>query len=178
MESLAIDKLLASMVKIFDSDQKTIAGSGFLIRPDGYLITCHHVICGLDELNVSYNGDLFEADWIEHLSDPEVDISILKIEIQDGEPVNIVNPREISTEAFVCGFPYSELENFPDGFDTVPQYVRPSARITTLSTYVQKKVLHSNPWNQLPKRGSKFRTLRITQKLNPGFSGVRSLAKD
>ena len=167
----AIDKLLPSMVKIVDPDQKIIAGSGFLIRPDGYLITCHHVICWLDELNVSYNGDLFEAEWCEDLSDPDVDIAVLKIGIEDGEPVDIIDPRDFSTEVFVCGFPYSESDDFPDGFDSLPQYASPCARLTTLRTYGQQKTHHDNPWNRLPQKDSKFYPFRLPQKLNPGFSG-------
>ena len=167
----AIDRLLRSMVKVVESNQKKISGSGFLIRPDGYLITCHHVICSLNELNVFYNDKLYEAKWCEDLSNPEVDISILKIEISDGGPVDIVHPRDFSSEAFVCGFPYSESDNFTHGFDSHPQYLRPSALITTLSTYDQQKMVYTNPWNKLPQENSEFRPLRIPQKLNPGFSG-------
>jgi len=53
------------MVKIVESDQNKIAGSGFLIQPDGYLVTCHHVIFSLNELNIFYNVKLYEAEWCE-----------------------------------------------------------------------------------------------------------------
>jgi len=159
------------MVKIVESDQNKVSGSGFLIRPDGYLITCHHVIFSLNELNIFYNGTLYEAEWCEDLSDPEVDIAVLKIGIQAGEPVDIINPRDFSTEVFVCGFPYSESDNFPDGFDSLPQYARPCSHLGTLSTYGQKTIPYNNPWNRLPKKDSKFHPLRLPQKLSPGFSG-------
>ena len=45
-----------SLVRIIDSEDNTI-GSGFIIRKDGYFITCHHLIYNLNSINVEYRED-------------------------------------------------------------------------------------------------------------------------
>ena len=89
-----LDNLRESMVKILGADGRTV-GSGFIIRPDGYLITCHHVIYSLDQLTVKYDNKQFSASWQPHLSDPEVDIAILKIDCQDAKAVPIIDPQDL-----------------------------------------------------------------------------------
>ena len=118
MTDYNIDQLMEkSMVKILDSEKKTVAGSGFIIRSDGYLITCHHVICTLASLNVEYQGQEYEAEWCEAYSNPEVDIAILKIDVKDAKAAPIINPQDLPESVTVCGFPQSKEKNFPDGFD-------------------------------------------------------------
>ena len=56
-----IKDLQDSMVKILDPKDGGVIGSGFIIgviRHDGYLVTCHHVIYTLDRLEVEYQGDM------------------------------------------------------------------------------------------------------------------------
>jgi S1-C subfamily serine protease len=52
MATFGIDQLREATVKILGFDGKTAAGAGFIIRSDGYLITCHHVIYQLEQLRV------------------------------------------------------------------------------------------------------------------------------
>ena len=53
-------------------------GSGFVIHPDGYIVTNHHVVAGVDEILVTtHEGDKFEAEWVG--SDPNSDIAVLNI---------------------------------------------------------------------------------------------------
>jgi S1-C subfamily serine protease len=68
MSHYDIDNLRESMVKILGADGQSVSGSGFIMRSDGYLITCHHVIYLLDFLKVEYQGQIYEAEWCEELS--------------------------------------------------------------------------------------------------------------
>ena len=55
-------------------------GTGFIISPDGYVITNNHVIDGFDEILVQLNdGSEEEAEVIG--SDPNTDIALLKIDV-------------------------------------------------------------------------------------------------
>jgi len=53
-------------------------GSGVFVSSDGYVLTNHHVIAGVDEIQVTtHEGEKFEAEWVG--SDPSVDIAVLKL---------------------------------------------------------------------------------------------------
>jgi len=176
-----IDQLMEeSMVKILDSEKKMVAGSGFIIRSDGYLVTCHHVICTLASLNVEYQGQEYEAEWHEEYSNPEVDIAILKIGVKDARAAPIINPQDLPESVTVCGFPQSKERNFPGGFDVFAQDIRRSARLSTLSTYPDRfrKISFSNPWNRLPEDESTFRSCRIDTRVDSGTSGGPVFADD
>jgi len=111
-----LDQLWQSMVKVLDVDNKTI-GSGFIIRSDGYIITCHHVIYSLDSIHVEYQSQIYEAFWCESLSNIEVDIAILKIKTSDARIVPIAFPKDQVVSAMVYGFPRDKIEQFSKGFD-------------------------------------------------------------
>ena len=59
-------------------------GSGFIISPDGYLISNHHVVKGAKKITIQFKDDskTYTAKIVG--SDPDTDISLLKID-QDGE---------------------------------------------------------------------------------------------
>lgn len=60
-------------------------GSGFVIDPDGYIVTNNHVIEDADLIEVTFpNGDTFEAALIGR--DPATDIAVLKIDSGDAFP--------------------------------------------------------------------------------------------
>lgn len=53
-------------------------GTGFIISDDGYICTNHHVIHGVDKVNININDKDYEAKIIG--SDERTDIALLKIE--------------------------------------------------------------------------------------------------
>lgn len=55
-------------------------GSGVVVRPDGLIITCHHVISGSDEITVVLN-DRREFDAKVMLLDEKTDLALLKIDV-------------------------------------------------------------------------------------------------
>jgi serine protease Do len=60
-------------------------GSGFIISPDGYIVTNNHVIDAADEVRVElYSGEELEARVIGR--DPRTDIALLKVESERTLP--------------------------------------------------------------------------------------------
>lgn len=66
------------------------AGSGFVIRPEGYILTCNHVVAGYEEIVVEFeDGARFGSDEVEVAGrDPATDIAVLKVEA--GKPLPAV----------------------------------------------------------------------------------------
>lgn len=59
-------------------------GSGFIVHPDGWVITNHHVIDGQKELEVSlWDGQSYTAKIVG--SDPQTDVALLKIQPPKGK---------------------------------------------------------------------------------------------
>ena len=178
MSHYDIDNLRESMVKILGADGQSVSGSGFIMRSDGYLITCHHVIYLLDFLKVEYQGQIYEAEWCEELSNPEVDIAILKIDIENAKAVPIINPQHLSTSVTVYGFPPAKKTNFPEGFAVSAQSIRRSAPLNTVSTYRTREIKATNTWNKLPQDESTFLSHRIDAKVDAGTSGGAVFAEE
>ncbi len=60
-------------------------GSGFVIDPDGYIVTNHHVIDGAVEISVTFtDGDTLQAELIG--SDERTDLALLKVEAEEDLP--------------------------------------------------------------------------------------------
>lgn len=170
MDKYGIDELRQSMIKVLDSKREQVAGSGFVIRSDGYLVTCHHVIYLLDLLRVVYQGKIYEAKWCEELSNPEVDIAILKIEVANAKAVKIIEPDTLDRPVLIYGFPHSKLETFPEGFDVPAQNIEASVPLSTRQFFTKNSSL-TNPWNRLPESISTFESYRIRKSVDGGTSG-------
>ncbi|MDM3844071.1 MAG: trypsin-like peptidase domain-containing protein, partial [Aphanizomenon gracile PMC638.10] len=169
----SLDELRESMVKILDSHEKTV-GSGFIIRNDGYIVTCHHVIYHLENpLKVEYQDNIYDAEWDENFSNLEVDIAILKINIESAKAVKIINinPEKLSTSVTVYGFPRNQNKNFPKGVAVDGNSIRHSAPLNFISTYKKQTVTTNHPWNKKPLETSTFLSHRIDAKVEAGSSG-------
>ncbi|MBV6628214.1 MAG: HEAT repeat domain-containing protein, partial [Rivularia sp. (in: Bacteria)] len=178
MSSYSLDNLRESMVKILNPNNNNVAGSGFIIREDGYLITCHHVIYLLNSLTVEYLGNIYQADWCQEFSNPEVDIAVLKINVDNAKAVPIINPPDLSTSVKVYGFPPKQKKFFPEGIDVDAANISHSAPVNILSTYRSTQINANNPWNKLPQENSTFLSHRINTKVDSGSSGGAVFAPD
>ena len=59
--------------------RRAAAGSGFVIDPDGHIVTNHHVIDGAEEIAVTLpSGERLEAELVG--ADPKTDLALLKVE--------------------------------------------------------------------------------------------------
>ncbi|MCK4721374.1 trypsin-like peptidase domain-containing protein [bacterium] len=87
------------------------AGSGFLVNPNGYILTNNHVVANADEITVVMDdGQQFDAEIIG--SDSDSDVAVLKIE--DSEPfpyLEIADSDELQVGDWVMavGNPFGNL---------------------------------------------------------------------
>ncbi|MEA5467813.1 HEAT repeat domain-containing protein [Spirulina sp. 06S082] len=183
MAYYSIDRCRESMVRILKGDpsetlpdRASTAGSGFIIRDDGYLITCHHVVYQLECLWVEYQDKPYKAKWCEEYSDPDVDIAILKIEIQQAIAVPIINPSQLETSVTIYGFP--DKKYFSGGYPVSGQDIQLSTTLDVLETYQNKTVTGDRAWNILPQPTAKFLSHKIDTKVEPGTSGGAVIAED
>jgi len=87
-------------------------GSGFIITPDGYIVTNYHVIQNADKLTVTLNNEeQHEAVVIGY--DSGNDVALIKIEAEGLRPVSIGDSDALKVGETVCaiGNPLGELTN-------------------------------------------------------------------
>jgi serine protease Do len=63
-----------------DTERRSVGfGSGFIISPDGYILTNNHVVEGATRLTVElHNGEKFPAEVIG--TDPSIDLALIKVD--------------------------------------------------------------------------------------------------
>ena len=61
-------------------------GSGFIISPDGYIITNNHVVGNADRLEVHYGGGEKSASAKVIGRDPATDLALIKIDVDEQLP--------------------------------------------------------------------------------------------
>jgi len=86
------------------------SGSGFIISPDGYILTNHHVIENANEITVSlYDGTAYEAELIGY--DESLDTAVLKVEAEDLPPVILGDSGNLNVgdQVVAIGNPLGEL---------------------------------------------------------------------
>jgi Do/DeqQ family serine protease len=69
-------------------------GSGVIVRPDGYILTNHHVVDGAQEIRIEFADRRgFNAKLIG--SDPPSDLAVLKIDAKDLTALGLGNSDEV-----------------------------------------------------------------------------------
>lgn len=86
------------------------SGSGFIISPDGYILTNHHVIEASDSITVTlYSGQSHVAQVVGY--DESNDIAILKVDASDLPPVVLGDSDKVNIgdDVLAIGNPLGEL---------------------------------------------------------------------
>ena len=87
-----------------------VAGSGFVITQDGYILTNYHVIKGVDDLKVSFaDGSTYDAVLVG--GEEDNDIAVLKIDATGLTPVVVGNSEDLKVgeQVVAIGNPLGEL---------------------------------------------------------------------
>jgi Trypsin-like serine proteases, typically periplasmic, contain C-terminal PDZ domain len=86
------------------------AGSGFILSPDGYILTNYHVVDNAEKITVTmYNDDSYEAELIG--CDASNDIAVIKIDASGLVPVTFGDSDKVivGEEVVAIGNPLGEL---------------------------------------------------------------------
>lgn len=84
------------------SPQGMSQGSGFIVHPEGWLITNHHVIDGQKELEITlWDGQTHTATIVG--SDPQTDVALLKIKAPKGKKLRLPHVQLGSSDSLDVG---------------------------------------------------------------------------
>ena len=86
------------------------AGSGFILTPDGYIVTNYHVVGDADTVKVTlYNGDTYDAKYIG--GDEDYDIAVIKIDATNLPNLTLGNSDSLNVgdHVLAIGNPLGEL---------------------------------------------------------------------
>jgi serine protease Do len=93
-----------------DAEENFNFGSGFIISPDGYILTNTHVLAGMNNIKVLLNDKReYSAKLVG--SDAQSDVALLKIDAQDLPTVKVGNPKQLKVGEWVAAI------GAPFGFD-------------------------------------------------------------
>lgn len=156
----SVNKVLPSVVFILSEYQDEVSGqllqargSGFILRPDGYIFTNRHVVEDADRVEVmTQNRQIYEPTdiWLDDI----LDLAVIKIEANNLPIAQFGDPDDIKLAdwAIALGFPlgYSPIEG--------------GATITLgiISTLDRSFYIGSTPY---------FDVIQTDAAINPGNSG-------
>ena len=109
--------------------RNAVAGSGFVISADGYILTNYHVVDGVEDLKVSFaDGTSYDATFVG--GEEENDIAVLKIDASGLRPVVLGNSDDlrVGEPVYAIGNPLGELT-----FTFTGGYVSAKDRAITMS---------------------------------------------
>ena len=124
------------------------SGSGFILTPDGYIVTNYHVVGDADTVKVTlYNGDSYDAQYIG--GDEDYDIAVIKIEATDLPNVTLGNSDSLNVgdHVLAIGNPLGEL------------------------TFSMSEGIASSVNRAIDVDGTPFNMIQVTAAINPGNSG-------
>ena len=84
-------------------------GTAFVVHPDGYLMTCQHVVEGAAKMEVAIGGKTYEATVID--SDEVRDIALIHIEAKGLPMLSLANSEavQVGEDVRAIGFPLSSI---------------------------------------------------------------------
>ncbi|WP_103665401.1 Do family serine endopeptidase [Gracilimonas amylolytica] len=113
-------------------------GSGVIVSEEGYILTNNHVIAETDEITVRmFNGNEVKAELVG--TDPQTDIAVLKVEVNDLPAVNMGDSDNLKVGSFVLaiGSPLDESLAHTVSFGIVSARGRSLNNLTAYGDYIQ-----------------------------------------
>jgi hypothetical protein len=144
-------------------------GSGFFIQKE-YCVTCHHVICVMDDIRIEHDGNTYDADWVEEYSDMVKDIAVLKIKNASVKPLECAMETTPLIPVSVWGFSQATESSFPAGREVMGEL----STVPTPFTPEQasdKQIIGSKSWNKQDKVNVEVYQLHCTY-AGVGLSGA------
>ena len=113
-------------------------GSGVVIRPDGIIVTSHHVVDGADEIRVVL-ADRRELAATVVLKDPRTDLAVLRVETEGGELPSLElkdsDEVEVGDLVLAIGNPFGVGQTVTSGI--VSALARTQVGISDLNFFIQ-----------------------------------------
>jgi serine protease Do len=76
------------------------AGSGWIVREDGYIVTCNHVVSGAEKVTVTLeNGTSYSAESV--MTDALTDLAVLKIQANNLQAVKVGDSSKLEVGDWV-----------------------------------------------------------------------------
>jgi hypothetical protein len=93
-----------------------LAGTGVVVLPGGFVLTCHHVVRPMERVSVVVDEQdaARPATYLATRSAPELDLAVLRVADLPVEPVQLGGLRT-GVDAYGVGFRPSELDAEPTG---------------------------------------------------------------
>ena len=146
---VAINITATSEPNFFGQTTETAgAGSGFILTPDGYIVTNYHVVGDADTVKVTlYNGDTYDAQYIG--GDEDYDIAVIKIDAANLPNLTLGNSDSLNVgdHVLAIGNPLGDL------------------------TFSMSEGIASSVNRTIDVEGTPFNMIQVTAAINPGNSG-------
>ena len=106
---LAYTVLPAEPISVLPDRSTRGTGTAFVVHPDGYLLTCHHVTEGATSIEVALGGQTYAATLV--VDDEEHDLALIRIEASQLPvlPLADSDAVEQGEEVRAIGFPLSSI---------------------------------------------------------------------
>ena len=148
----SLSEVSSNIIKVIGDNNSSSFGTGFFVQK-GFCVTCHHVICRMNNIKIEHNNKSFDAYWYSNYSDMENDIAILKVSDLTTE----INPLECAKETTpeitvkVWGFTKASNDSLPIGKEVKGTL----STVTTKFQSPEEQILNNNAtqrlWNKKPK---------------------------
>ncbi len=169
-----------------DGRPQSDEGSGFLISPDGYILTNNHVVAGAAEGGIKVSlkdGRKFSGTLVG--ADEKADIAVIKVDAKDLPSVELGNSdaAKVGQFAFAIGAPYDLPYTFTVGVISAKNRNNPDPRSRNYEEYIQTDA-SINPGNSggplcdLDGKGIGINTMISGMNRGLGFAVPSNIAKD
>jgi len=114
---------------------KSSLGSGVVMTADGYILTNHHVVDGADAIVLQLQ-DGREAAAKVIGTDPEIDLAVLKINLENLVPIELANQKaSVGDVVLAIGNPFGVGQSVSQGIISATQ--RKGLGLNTFENFIQ-----------------------------------------